>query len=52
MSSAIFFFFLNPTTQALKEQRKESVIDCKYDHTALEALTKKWRLLPHPMNIS
>ena len=35
-----------------KEQRKESVIDCKYDHTALEALTKKWRLLPHPMNIS
>ena len=23
MSSAIFFFFLNPTAQALKEQRKE-----------------------------
>lgn len=23
MSSAIFFFLLNPTTEALKEQRKE-----------------------------
>lgn len=34
-----------------KEPSKESVIDCKYGHTALEAPTKKWSLLPHPMNI-
>lgn len=35
-----------------KESSKESVIDYKYSHTAIEAPTKKWNLLPHPMNTS
>lgn len=28
------------------------VIDYKYSHTAVDAPTKKWNLLPHPMNTS